>query len=261
MLHVPGAHTPETSVGLPIWLIAIWSPNIAAIIIWVAKKEFLSKFQTAFSLPDFSWWLLLVLMPILIASFLLFMEIKKGNTIEWSNFEISFLLPLIIINLFMGPLGEELGWRGFLYPAIKNHYGWMASAWMVGAIWILWHAPLWLLDSPQSKIPFWAFALNVMLLSMIMAMIYNHSQGSILAVVLLHLTFNISLGVIDILGSHQPGEFVIKSLFLYAPIVLILVGIHEFAIEVSEFQANEVFKIMDTLIKDYKAWLFEEFAK
>lgn len=70
---------------------------------------------------------------------------------------------------------------------------------------------------------------EVMLLSMIMAMIYNHSQGSILAVVLLHLTFNISLGVIDILGSHQPGEFVIKSLFLYAPIVLILVGIHEFA--------------------------------
>lgn len=32
-------------------------------------------------------------------------------------------------------------------------------------------------------------------------------------------------------------------------------------VEVSEFQANEVFKIMDTLIKDYKAWLFDEFAK
>tara|TARA_B100000965_G_scaffold384544_1_gene384920 strand:- start:3300 stop:3719 length:420 start_codon:yes stop_codon:yes gene_type:complete len=129
--------------------------------------------------------------------------------------------------LFLGPLGEELGWRGLLYPEIKTNYGWMASALIVGAIWSLWHAPLWLLDSPQSKIPFWAFSLNVVLLSMLMGIIYNHSQGSIIAIVILHLTFNVSLGIIDVLGSHQPGEFVIKSLYLYVPLVLILVGIHE----------------------------------
>ena len=154
MLTITGAQSPESLVGLPIWLIAIWSPNIAAIIIWMEKKEFTSKVQTAFSLPGFSWWLLLVLIPLLIAAFLLFIEIQKGNVIEWSKFKISFLLPLIIINLFMGPLGEELGWRGFLYPEIKSNYGWMASALIVGAIWTLWHAPLWLVDSPQSKIPF-----------------------------------------------------------------------------------------------------------
>lgn len=227
MLNIPGAHTPESSVGLPIWLIAIWSPNLAASIIWVSKKEFVSKIQSAFSLPDISWWLLLVLIPLFIAASLLFIETLKGREIAWSNFDISFLLPLLLINLFMGPLGEELGWRAFLYPIIKSNYGWMASALVVGTIWTLWHTPLWLLDSPQSKIPFWAFAINVMLLSILMAMIYNHSQGSILTAVLLHLTFNISLGIIDILGSHDPGEFVVKSLFFYVPLVLILVGIHE----------------------------------
>jgi uncharacterized membrane protein len=61
-----------------------------------------------------------------------------------------------------------------------------------------------------------------------MAMIYNHSQGSLLAIILLHLSFNLSLGLIDVLGSHQAGEFVIRGLYLYAPLVLILVGIHEF---------------------------------
>jgi len=227
MFNVQGAHTPESSIGLPIWLIAIWSPNTAAIIIWLVKKEVVSKIQMAFSLPDYSWWLLVSLIPLVIAAILLFVELLKGNVIEWSNFKISFLLPLIIINLFLGPLGEELGWRGFLYPVIKSNYGWMASALIVGAIWTLWHAPLWFLDSPQSKIPFWAFSINVMLLSILMSMIYNHSQGSILAIILLHLTFNASLGVIDILESHHPGEFVIKSLYIYAPLVLILVGIHE----------------------------------
>lgn len=227
MTTISGAQTPQSPSGLPVWLIAIWSPNIAALIIWGLKNEFISKIKIVFSLPDFSWWLLLSLIPLLIASVILLMEVKKGNTIEWSNFELRFLLPLIFINLIMGPLGEELGWRGLLYPTLKNNYGWMASALIVGVIWSLWHAPLWFLDSPQSKIPFWAFSFNVVLLSILMSMVYNHSQDSIIAIVLLHLTFNISLGIIDILESHQPGEYVIKSLYIYVPLVLVLIGLHE----------------------------------
>ena len=53
------------------------------------------------------------------------------------------------------------------------------------------------------------------------------NKGSIIAIILLHLSFNVSLGFIDILGSHNPGEIVIKSLYIYAPLVLILVAIHE----------------------------------
>jgi len=227
MLNISGANTPESSSGLPIWLIAIWSPNIAAIVIWIVRKEFVSNIHLAFSFPKYTWWLLLALVPIVVATLLLLIEAIKGSVIEWSNFKFSYLFPLIFINLLMGPLGEELGWRAFLYPVVKDKYGWMASALIVGAIWTLWHAPLWFLDSPQSKIPFWAFSINVILLSILMSIIYNHSQGSIIAIILLHLTFNVSLGAIDILGSHNPGEFVVKSLYVYAPLVLILVGIHE----------------------------------
>lgn len=127
----------------------------------------------------------------------------------------------------MGPLGEELGWRALLYPYFENSFGWLAGSLFVGVIWAIWHAPLWFVDSPQAKIPFWAFSINVILLSVLMSMIYNHSQGSILVVVLLHLTFNVSLGIIDILRSHSPDEFIINSLYIYVPMVVILVGIHE----------------------------------
>lgn len=227
MLKIPGAQSPESLTGLPVWLIAIWSPNVAAIFIWIAQDKVMSSIRQAFSIPSFSWWMLLVFIPILVAGLLLFIEARKGHVIEWSNFKMSYLLPLLVINLFMGPLGEELGWRALLYPTFKLSYGWMGAALLVGVIWALWHAPLWFLNSPQAKIPFWAFAVNVVLLSILMSMIYNHSQGSILVIVLLHLTFNVSLGVIDILGSHSPGEFVIRSLYIYLPLVLILVGIHE----------------------------------
>ncbi|HCI70731.1 MAG TPA: hypothetical protein DF712_06045 [Balneola sp.] len=227
MFTISGAHTPESLTGLPVWLIAIWSPNMAAITIWITKKEFLVKLQLAFSFPKYSWWMILAFVPIVVAALFLLIEIKKGTVIEWMNFKVSYLFPLIFVNLLMGPLGEELGWRGFLYPAIKDKYGWITSALIVGTIWAFWHAPLWLLDSPQSKIPFWAFSITVMLLSILMSMIYNHSQGSIIAIILLHLSFNVSLGFIDILGTHHPGEIVIKSLYIYAPLVLILVAIHE----------------------------------
>ena len=228
MLKIPEAQSPESMKGLPVWLIAIWSPNMAAIIILMAKNNVTSSIQAAFTLPAFSWWMILVLIPLLVTGILLLIEVSKGNTIQWSNFKWSYLLPLILINLIMGPLGEEFGWRGFLYPIIKSSYGWMGSALIVGVIWAIWHAPLWFLNSPQSKIPFWAFFTIVVLLSILMSMIYNHSQGSIIMVILLHLSFNVSLGFIDIIESHQPGEFISKSLYVYVPLVLILIGIHEF---------------------------------
>jgi membrane protease YdiL (CAAX protease family) len=154
MRIVPKAESPESFTGLPVWLIVIWSPNIAAIVIWLMKQVFTEKIQLAFSFPKFSCWMLLALIPILITFCLLGIEIFKGNKIEWSNFQWSYLAPLILINFFMGPLGEELGWRSFLYPNLKNHFGWMAAALIVGVVWALWHAPLWWIDSPQSKIPF-----------------------------------------------------------------------------------------------------------
>ena len=38
-------------------------------------------------------------------------------------------------------MGEELGWRGFLYNETKNSGFWKANLW-IGIVWGLWHAPL-----------------------------------------------------------------------------------------------------------------------
>ena len=127
----------------------------------------------------------------------------------------------------MGPLGEELGWRGFLYPIITEKYGWLASAFIVGVIWALWHLPLWFIEPPQSEIPFWIFFLDVLMLSVIMSIIMNYSEGSIIFVVLLHLFFNVSLAVVQVLDVDTQGEYLKISLYLYIPIVIVLTGIHE----------------------------------
>lgn len=49
-----------------------------------------------------------------------------------------------IINMFFG-LGEEVGWRGFLYPQLKARFGRKKGLILGGIIWGAWHWPLiWL---------------------------------------------------------------------------------------------------------------------
>ena len=50
-----------------------------------------------------------------------------------------------LINMFLG-LGEEIGWRGFLYPQLKARFGRRKGVLLGGIIWGAWHWPLiWLI--------------------------------------------------------------------------------------------------------------------
>ena len=50
-----------------------------------------------------------------------------------------------LINAFLA-LGEEVGWRGFLYPQLKARFGLRHGRLLGGAIWGAWHWPLiWLI--------------------------------------------------------------------------------------------------------------------
>ncbi|MBQ6421809.1 MAG: CPBP family intramembrane metalloprotease [Clostridia bacterium] len=54
-----------------------------------------------------------------------------------------FYAPLI--NTFVA-LGEEIGWRGFLYPQLKARFGTPKGRALGGVIWGMWHWPLiWLI--------------------------------------------------------------------------------------------------------------------
>ena len=46
-----------------------------------------------------------------------------------------------LINTFAA-LGEEIGWRGFLYPALKERFSMTTSAILTGIIWGVWHMPI-----------------------------------------------------------------------------------------------------------------------
>ncbi len=56
-------------------------------------------------------------------------------------------IGMLTINFFLvflvgGPLGEELGWRGLALPAMQENIGWRKASIALGAIWGVWHLPL-----------------------------------------------------------------------------------------------------------------------
>lgn len=54
---------------------------------------------------------------------------------------VSSLVAGVSINMVFG-LGEEIGWRGFLFPEMRKHMSDRRAVLVCGVIWGLWHAPI-----------------------------------------------------------------------------------------------------------------------
>jgi CAAX protease family protein len=100
-------------------------------------------------------------------------------------------------------VGEELGWRGYALPRLTARLGLRRASLVLGAIWALWHLPLFLLPGTStSGQSFPVFLLQVTALSVPVAWLYWKSGGSLLVVMLMHAALN---NTSDIVPSVTPG--------------------------------------------------------
>jgi membrane protease YdiL (CAAX protease family) len=98
---------------------------------------------------------------------------------------------LMLTLLFGGPLGEEPGWRGFVLPRLRAAWHPIPASLLLGAIWALWHLPLWwIADVPA---PFWLYVVGVLPLTYLFTWVSEHTGGSVLLALLFHASLNTSL--------------------------------------------------------------------
>lgn len=105
----------------------------------------------------------------------------------------SFLAGTILNSLFT--LGEELGWRGFLYNEMKQMGFWKSNL-FIGIIWGLWHAPLILQGHNYPDHPIAGVFMMILFcvpLGYIMAYL-RAKTNSVLAPVIFHATINAIAG-------------------------------------------------------------------
>jgi membrane protease YdiL (CAAX protease family) len=141
------------------------------------------------------WYgLALLLVPALT---LISVTIQGGviGPLEWGDMAV--LIPVAIVWPLLAALGEEIGWRGFLLPRLQPRYGIVGTAIVIGIIWGLWHLPPdWIGMKGYGNWFFAAFLVNGPIVltghAIIMAWLWNRTHGSLLLMVLYHLSITAS---------------------------------------------------------------------
>jgi membrane protease YdiL (CAAX protease family) len=115
------------------------------------------------------------------------------------------LLPLIALQVaLMGPLSEELGWRGYALDALQTRWSALASGLVIGLAWSVWHLPLFFIQVDTSFYYEWGFGstlfrlflLRMTLISVLMTWVYNNNRRSILSAILFHFAYNFTFSLL-----------------------------------------------------------------
>jgi uncharacterized protein len=99
--------------------------------------------------------------------------------------QLGSFLPLLIL----GPLSEELGWRGYALDRLQTRWNALASSLIIGLVWSLWHLPLFLIPGTSQHemgVPFIGFLIKLTSSSVLYTWLYNNTQRSLWSAILLH---------------------------------------------------------------------------
>lgn len=100
-----------------------------------------------------------------------------------------------VLGGLLSGTGEEIGWRGLLFPELEKLFNFNQATLITGAIWTLWHLPLILFaDYITPGIPRWygVIMFTLMVTGMNFAFSWlRHSSGSFWPAALLHASHNL----------------------------------------------------------------------
>lgn len=209
--------------------ISAWSSTFALIIIY--KKvypglkfwDFVKKqFSTRIKISVLG---IVVMIQIIIFAVTIFLLNGKNDinfTLSVSG--MSMFLFLFFDNLLSGPLGEELGWRGYALNELQKKHSPLMSALVVGFLWGLWHTPLWFLSGYTGfyliKYSFF-FMIGIISITVIMTLFYNFNKNLIIPIII-HQLFNFSCSIINV----ELIYFLFYTSTFYFFVAIILVSIN-----------------------------------
>jgi len=136
-----------------------------------------------------------------------------------------YLFILYIPVMIFGGGLEEVGWRGFLQPALEEKLPFPVATAILGILWAVWHVPLWFIQNGnQSSMNFVSFLCHCVVLAFVLALLYKLTK-SVFACVLLHAWVNVLGGMFTRKTLEAPVDF--KVLFIYGiEIVLTIIAFY-----------------------------------
>jgi len=196
--------------GFPTWVfdvvrcISAWSSTFAFAILFkkiYPGQSFIHFVKNKFK-TKLKFSMILSVSTIQAFIFMLILFLVLNNSEVDSIFTISswgMLFYYFLKNLLSGPLGEELGWRGFAQVELQKKHSLLKASIIIGFWWGMWHLPIWFTTGFMGMdlikyILF--FMISIVSTTIIMAAFYNLNQNLIIPIII-HQFFNFFIGLIN----------------------------------------------------------------
>ncbi|PFF23285.1 CPBP family intramembrane metalloprotease [Bacillus anthracis] len=180
-----------TTFGTPLaMMVFVLGGIMPAIVVISLKKKYGSKEEFRVFIKNvvnpkyhFLWYILIVVLAFISC----YLPIIFGGATMQKPLYVALLSFSIMI---VGGGLEEIGWRGFLQPALQKRFSASFSTIIVSFIWAIWHWPLWFIPGTnQTQRDFLAFIITTIAISFLLTTIYNATK-SIFMCLIFHALLN-----------------------------------------------------------------------
>ena len=220
-------------LGFPAWVfdvmfcISAWSSTFAFAILFnkiYPGQSFIRFVKDKFK-NKLTFSVILTAIMIQIFIFLMILFLVSNNSEVDTIFTISsweMLAYFFFKTLLSGPLGEELGWRGFAQIELQKKHSPLKASIIIGFWWGMWHLPIWFttryvgIDLIKYIL---FFMIAIISIKIVMTAFYNLNQNLIIPIII-HQFFNFFIGIIN---GNLIDLIMYNAIFYLVVAVLIIV--------------------------------------
>jgi membrane protease YdiL (CAAX protease family) len=145
-----------------------------------------------------------------------------GVPLPAPTFSIGTTLALFVV-FFIGALGEELGWSGYVIDPLQERFGALGGALLLGVVWAVWHyIPLLEAHRSLGFIAWWS--LGTIAARVLIVWLYNNTGKSVFVATLFHAMVNLTWQLFPINGSYYDPRVTGLIMAAVAVVVVIVWG-------------------------------------
>ncbi|HOT07707.1 MAG TPA: CPBP family intramembrane metalloprotease [Methanotrichaceae archaeon] len=153
------------------------------------------------------WYLVIFLFPPALYGLAALSDVLLGGSgATWGKTIGQLTIIPSLLTIFLTPLFEELGWRGYALDKLQSRWSALSSSLILSIVWALWHLPLSFIKgtyqyslgfgSPE----FWTFMIGFVPVTILFTWIYNNNCRSTLSAILFHCVINGTLELLTLSG-------------------------------------------------------------
>lgn len=188
-LHLAGSLGPAVAA----LLVVAWTTGPAGI------RQLARRTFTARAAAQAALWAV-VLPTLVFVAALVGMAAASHRIIRWNGIQLATEYPALSLPvyaaaslLFYG-FGEEIGWRGFLYPHLRERHRPLAASLMVVPFWAFWHLPLFFATESYRAMGaggVTGWLVSLVSGSLLTSWLTDRARGSILPAAVLHAVLDV----------------------------------------------------------------------